>query len=73
MKQVALIYSSGKLIFASEVRDEDSVNFLELKKEAEKNLIAYIKDYEKTKSEITDLKYEIELLKEQIKVLKGED
>ena len=73
MKQVALIYFDEKLVYAVEVRELESVGFLELKRQAEQNLKEYVKQIEKAKDEIRDLKQEIELLKEEIKVLKGEE
>ena len=73
MKQVALIYIDNKLVFASEVRDEKSVDFLALKREAETNLKDYFKMFELMQKQLDEQKKEIELLKEQVKVLKGED
>lgn len=73
MKQVALITLNEKIVYAVEVREIDSFQYLKLKDEAKENIKDYFKKFELMNDEIKSLKEEIETLKHEIRFLKGEE
>ena len=73
MKQVAVITFKDKIVYACEVRDVDSVKYLELKEEAKKNLDELLLVYEELEKIVRNQEDEIKELRHEIKVLKGEE
>lgn len=73
MKKIAIIQYNEKNIFVDVVREVDSVEFLKLREEAKQNLKELTDDYKKTKEEVACLFDEVEKLKHEIKILKGEE
>ena len=73
MKQVAVITFKDKIVFACEVRDVDSVKYLELKEQAKNNLDELLLVYEELEKIVKNQQDEIEELRHEIKVLKGEE
>lgn len=81
MKKAILIYLNGILIEATEVKTfEDNKEFISLHNKAEENKIKLLADKEKEKKALTNLialndakhNLQCELLKLEIKLLKGE-
>ena len=73
MKQVAVITFKDKIVFACEVRDIDSVKYLELKEQAKNNLDELLLVYKELAELVKTQGTVIEELKQEIKVLKGEE
>lgn len=73
MKDVAIIKYKEKMIFVNSIRRVDSVEYLKLEEEAKKNLDELLQDYEDCKKKISTLEKQIELLTQEVKILKGEE
>lgn len=72
MKTV-VIYFDEKPIIVEKVREFNAVEFLQLRKEALDNFSLLLDKVEDFKKDVKALHDEIDLLKQEIKLLKGEE
>ena len=73
MKKVAFITFNEKIIFIEQVREIESVKYLEYKEEARKNLTELVNEYQAREERINALEEIIKQLQKDIILLKGEE
>lgn len=71
-KTIATIQLNGETVLIGNVRTFPTVDAVKEQVSAEKNLQKYLEEYKALKSQVNELVEEIALLKEEIKILKGE-